>query len=132
MRKPDLILTKSDPVTNERLTLVLDVSIVADLEDAFRRTQRDKKQRYGRPPIRDGEGARADPEIVEYARKWTGDSNNQIMVHGLVWNWRGLVDPETALLLFKVLKLGKAIASTASIRILEKAQTIWRAWNDST
>ncbi len=129
-RKPDLILTRSDQDGSK--AYIADVSIVADLEGAFVRTQMDKKQRYGVPPIRAGRRARASPEITEFTRTWTGNSNTEVSVIGLVWNWRGLVDPETAYFLIDVLKLRKSIFATASIRILEKGQKNWRAWSDST
>ena len=132
--KPDIILTGRIPgsAEDERHVFVVDVSIVTDAEGGLEASQQQKKQKYGLHPTRRGIAARASPQVEDYARKWAGLPHAQVKVMGIIWNWRGIIDPESALFISEVLKLRKGFLPLASRVCLEFGQFIYRAWNSST
>ena len=119
--KPDILLTGRIPGSDddEKHVFVVDVPVVTDAEGGLETSQQQKKLRYGLPPARRGFAARATPQVEDYARKWAGLPHAEVRVMGIIWNWRGIIDPESALFISEVLKLRKGFLSLTSRVCLE-------------
>ena len=132
-RKPDLIFSGKVPGTERKVIVVADVIITNDCEGSFERAKIEKLRHYGRSdPATDPDRRNDNPEVEAFAREWANDLECEFFVVGLIWNWRGMVEPETAAFLTRMLKLGKSILHLASIRCLEKCWSMWSHWRDST
>ena len=129
LRRPDLIISGKVPGSSRKVIVVADVTITHDKENGFELAKRKKKESYGRS----NNPAYDNPCVEAFARNWANvETEAEFFVVGLVWNWRGLIETETASFLTEVLKLGKSTLSLASIRCLEKSWKVWIHWRDST